>query len=178
MKTAFVFLLIVIASICFAAVVRAQSKPDATEAAQDLKLQLIEIAAKEEIAKVQAQQLDELLKPENIERSLAGIGSTKPEELREQRRRQLMMEKTVVVAQLEQLRLRRSRLESALAATEAQAYQQSAKSEPQINNALGVGVEKAGWWVAILLVAVVSVLSLMAGALVLRNYVNRLATMI
>ena len=71
---------------------------------------------------------------ENIERALAGVGSTKPEELREQRRRQLTIEKTGVVAQLEQTAALRSRLEASLAAAEVEAYQQSAKGSTAIQN--------------------------------------------
>ena len=40
-----------------------------------------------------AAELEEDLKPENIERALAGFGSTKPEEVRDRRRRLLMIEK-------------------------------------------------------------------------------------
>jgi hypothetical protein len=71
--------------------------------------------------------LDESLKPENIERSLAGIGSTRPEELRESRRRQLQIEKDGVLAQLRTVETSRQRLETALANAEVLAYQESAK---------------------------------------------------
>jgi hypothetical protein len=71
--------------------------------------------------------LDESLKPENIERSLAGIGSTRPEELREQRRRQLTIERDGVQAQLKTLETSRQRLETALANAEVLAYQESAR---------------------------------------------------
>src|SRR6185437_8145161 len=71
--------------------------------------------------------LDEALKPENIQNSLAGVGSTHPEDLREQRRRQLEKEKAGVVAQLERLAASQRRLENAVAAADAAAYQQSAQ---------------------------------------------------
>ncbi len=109
----------------------AQDKPSAAEKVENLKLQLIELSANEESAKLRAQQLDEALKPENIERSLAGVGSTKPEELREQRRRQLSIEKAAVTSQLATLSVQRSRLESALATAETNAYQHSAKGFPE-----------------------------------------------
>ena len=80
--------------------------------------------------------MDEDLKPENIERALAGVGSTRPEELREQRRRQLTVEKTAVVARLEETAALRSRLESDLAAAEVEAYQQSAKGSSVQNKML------------------------------------------
>jgi len=113
-----------------------QDQPSAAEEVDNIKLRLIELSATEETLKLQVQQLDEALKPENIERSLAGVGSTRPEDLREQRRRQLTIEKTAVVSQLEILVTQRSRLESALATVEANAYQQSAKGFPEIQNQL------------------------------------------
>jgi hypothetical protein len=66
-----------------------------------------------------AQELDEAIKPENIERSLAGVGSTRPEELRESRRRQLAIQRDGVQAQLRTLETSRQRLESAIANAEA-----------------------------------------------------------
>ena len=113
---------------------RAQNKPSAAETVENLKLQLLDVQAREDDLKLRVQQLDENLKPENIERALAGVGSTRPEELREQRRRQLTAEKTGVVAQLEELAALRSRLEAALAAGEVEAYQQSAKGITLIQN--------------------------------------------
>ena len=115
---------------------RAQEKPSAAETVEDLKLQLIDVKAREDDLKLRVQQLDENLKPENIERALAGVGSTRPEELREQRRRQLTIEKTRVVAQLEETAALRSRLETSLAAAEVEAYQQSAKGSTPIQNVM------------------------------------------
>ncbi|HEX8923010.1 MAG TPA: hypothetical protein VF766_16160 [Pyrinomonadaceae bacterium] len=71
-------------------------------------------------------QLDEDLKPENIEKYYALNGSTHPEELREQRRRQLEGERERVQTQLDQLGASRTRLETAIATAEAAAYRQSA----------------------------------------------------
>jgi hypothetical protein len=114
--------------------IRAQDKPSAAETVENLKLQLIDVKAREDELKLRVQQLDENLKPENIERALAGVGSTKPEELREQRRSQLTLEKTGVVAQLDETAALRSRLEASLAAAEVEAYQQSAKGSSAIQN--------------------------------------------
>jgi hypothetical protein len=115
---------------------RAQDKPTAAETAENLKLQLIDVKAREDNLKLRVQQLDEDLKPENIERALAGVGSTRPEELREQRRHQLAIEKAGVVAQLEETAALRSRLEADLAAAEVEAYQQSAKRDTVQNEML------------------------------------------
>jgi hypothetical protein len=111
---------------------RAQDKPSAAETVDNLKLQLLDVKAREDNLKLRVQQLDEDLKPENIERALAGVGSTRPEELREQRRRQLTVEKAGVGAQLEEAAAQRSRLEAALAAAEVEAYQQSAQGSSAI----------------------------------------------
>ena len=116
--------------------VQTQDTPNAAETVDNLKLQLIELSANEDSTKLRAQQLDEALKPENIERSLAGVGSTRPEELREQRRRELSTEKATVTAQLEALALQRSRLEAALAQAETNAYHESAKGFAAYQNEL------------------------------------------
>src|SRR5215217_1199898 len=92
----------------------AQEPASAAETAENLRAQLLEVQAKEDGLRTQAEQLEESLKPENIERSLAGVGSTRPEELRESRRRQLTIERDGVQAQLKTLETSRMRLESAL----------------------------------------------------------------
>jgi hypothetical protein len=88
---------------------------------------LLDVQAKESELQARARQLDEDLKPENLERSLAGIGSTRPEELREMRRRQLNIERERVQAQLKLLATSRERLESVIRVAETQTYQQSAE---------------------------------------------------
>ncbi|HKG48079.1 MAG TPA: hypothetical protein VKB02_15185 [Pyrinomonadaceae bacterium] len=105
----------------------AQESASPAETVDKLKAQLLEVQGKEEALRERAQQLDESIKPENIERSLAGIGSTRPEELRESRRRQLTIERDGVLAQLKTLETSRQRLETALASAEIVAYQQSAR---------------------------------------------------
>jgi ribosomal protein S7 len=171
MKTALVTFLI---CICFGVVsAQEQTKPNAADIVQDLQLQLIELGAREETAKLQVQALDEALKPENIERSLAGVGSTRPEELREQRRRQLTIEKTAVVAQLEQLTLQRSRLESELATAQVQAYQQSASGIGPIEQYFGTELTKSGWLVVLLVAGVGAIAAFVIGLLVLKNYMNK-----
>jgi phage shock protein A len=105
----------------------AQETASAAETVEKLKEQLLEVQGKEEALRERVQQLDESLKPENIERSLAGIGSTRPEELRESRRRQLTIERDGVMAQLTTVENSRQRLETAVANAEIVAYQQSAR---------------------------------------------------
>ena len=104
----------------------AQEPSSAAESAEKLRLQLIEVQAQEDSLRARAEQLDEALKPENIERSLAGIGSTRPEELREARRRQLQKERDGIAAQLQTLETSRLRLEAAIRDAETRAYHESA----------------------------------------------------
>jgi hypothetical protein len=105
----------------------AQESESPAETADRLKLELIDVQAQEEGLRGRVQELDESLKPENIERSLAGVGSTRPEELREARRRQLTIEKNGVLAQLRILESTHQRLQTAIANAETLAYQQSAR---------------------------------------------------
>lgn len=107
-----------------------QQRANAADAVDELRLQLIEIQEKEGSLRMRAQQLEEELKPGNIERSLAGIGSTRPEELREARRRQLAIEQESVKAQLKLIETTKARLESAIAGAEGRAYQDSALPLP------------------------------------------------
>ena len=124
MKVSSILLLL---TLMLAAHVCAQETPTAAESVEKLRAQLLEVQAKEASLRVRAEQLEESLKPENIERSLAGVGSTKPEELRESRRRQLTIERDGVQAQLRLLETSRQRLEAAIANAEIRAYQESAR---------------------------------------------------
>jgi len=105
-------------------------EPSAAETADQIHLKLLDVQGQEEALKLRAHELEEALKPENIERSLAGVGSTRPEELRESRRKQLTIQRDSVLAQLRILGDARVRLESALGEAQARAYQQSARQVP------------------------------------------------
>ena len=65
----------------------------AEERAEVLRKQLIELIEKETAYKTRMTQFDEDLRPENIERSMAGIGTTRTAEMRDTRRRALETEK-------------------------------------------------------------------------------------
>ena len=106
------------------AVVSAQT--GAQEKAASLRAQLTDVEAKQAELQTRLKNLDKGLKPENIESALAGVGSTRPEDLREQRRRQLEIERNGVRAQLDLLATSHSRLETAIATADADAYRQSA----------------------------------------------------
>ena len=112
--------------------VTAQESPQ--NRAASMRAQLVETQARQAELQTRLQQLEEDLKPENIEHSLAGVGSTHPEELREARRRQLEIAKKGVQSQLEILATSRARLEAAIASADAQSYQ-SAGNGPNITQA-------------------------------------------
>ena len=124
----------------------AQERESAAESVERLKAQLLDMQAKEADLRARLQELDESLKPENIERSLAGVGSTRPEELREQRRRQLSKQREGVLAQLQTLETGRMRLETALANAEALAYQQSARPAPTIEQSMLASGSRYQWF--------------------------------
>ena len=133
MRRGLIFILFLVLVPAFASGVSAEEKdakpvrPDASQTADNLRLQLLEVQSKEAELTTRARQLEEDLKPENIERALAGIGSTKPEELREFRRRQISIELESVRKRLRILTSSRERLESSIRTAEAYAYQQSAE---------------------------------------------------
>ena len=108
----------------------AQQSTPAGEKLENFRRELIDVQGKEESLRTRAQQLEEDMKPENIARSLAGYGSTKPEELREFRRRQLELERKSVLKQLEALSVKRLQLENEIARLETQAYHESAQPTP------------------------------------------------
>jgi prefoldin subunit 5 len=110
-----------------------QTQNSAQEKAAKLRLQLGDVEAKQAELQTRLQTLEEKLKPESIEHDLAGVGSTHPEDLREQRRRQLEIERNGVRAQLDLLATSHSRLETAIAQADANAYHQSAAPVPAVD---------------------------------------------
>ena len=117
--------------------IQAQQPKSAAEEAENLRLQLIDVQAQQDALRARAAELDEALKPENIERSLAGVGSTRPEELREARRKQLQIERDSVTKQLAVLDTSRQRLEAAIVDADGRAYQESAGT-PEASGMLSV----------------------------------------
>ncbi len=92
----------------------------AEQRAAQLRTELRDVQAKQAELEARAEDITYALKPENIERSVAGYGTTRPEDLREQRRRQLENEKERVRKQLDQLNTGSQRLEEAIAAADAE----------------------------------------------------------
>lgn len=111
-------------------IVAAQQPPARDLSASDLKQQLIDVEVKETQLRMRLEELDEQLKPESIERELAGIGSVHPEKLREHRRRLLTIEHHGLQAQLDLLEERRAQLEAAIAAADTAAQLKYAQPAP------------------------------------------------
>ena len=88
---------------------------------EDLRAQLQEVTDKEAVLRLRAEKLEEDLEPQNVERSVAGTGTTDARALRDQRRQQLEREKAQVGGQLTSLASSRARLEAAIANAEAEA---------------------------------------------------------
>jgi chromosome segregation ATPase len=85
-----------------------------------LQTELRDVMAKKADLEVRAEDIDFALRPENIERSTAGYGTTRPEDMREQRRKQLENEKVRVSKQIELLAASQTRLEQAIATSDAE----------------------------------------------------------
>src|SRR5262245_21983949 len=92
----------------------------AAERAANLRAQLADLQAQEVDLQTRLAQIDEEMKPENIERSLAGVGSTHPEDLRAARRRQFEIRRKGIQAQLDTIAATRSRLETAIAIADSE----------------------------------------------------------
>lgn len=89
--------------------------------AETLRAQLRDVQTKEQELQTRTLQLEYEMQPAVIERTLAVSGSTRPEDLREQRRRQLETEKTNLQTQVNQIATSRARLETAIANADAEA---------------------------------------------------------
>jgi hypothetical protein len=106
--------------------ITALAQPRGEEIAANLRVALSELEIRQAEMQARDEQLAEALQPENIEQSLAGVGSVHPERLREERRRRLEIVRASVRLQLDELDRNRSRLEAAIAEADALAYWQSA----------------------------------------------------
>jgi uncharacterized protein YlxW (UPF0749 family) len=170
MKISKALILLISLVLLLSSSVFAQDTPSAAQTAEQLRAQLRDVQAEEGELQARVQQLDWDLRPENIERYFAGTGSMRPEELREQRRRQLQNEKDRVLSSLQQLGDSRTRLESAITTADAQAYQQSAQDpvSGQLNQMLG-----AQCFTTIRLMLVFSALFVIVGLLLIAALIYR-----
>jgi hypothetical protein len=170
MKFALTLILFVTLLLSFPGSASAEETGDAMPLVETLRLQLLDVQSREAELQSRAKQLDEDLKLENIERALAGIGSTKPEELREFRRRQLSIERDGVRAQLKLLATSRERLESVIRTAESQAYQQSAaRIAPPLNQMFAASSATGQGWRLAMLVGLIAVALLIVGTGIARR---------
>lgn len=92
----------------------------AEQRAEQLRTQLMDVQGKIADFEAKIEQLDYALRPENLDNSMAGYGSTRPEAARDARRKQLESEKSRVQAQLKLAETSRSRLEGAVGNADAE----------------------------------------------------------
>jgi hypothetical protein len=84
-----------------------------------LQLHLLEIAEKEAPLQARMDQINQQLRPETIERTMAGVGSVHPEDAREEVRKRLNGERMRLQSQLDLLRQDRVRTQAMLITTDA-----------------------------------------------------------
>jgi hypothetical protein len=125
MKLRFAFVLLITLGLAYPLFLSAQESNDHGQTVDNLRAELSRARDRVADLKIRLEQLDFDLQPENIERYFNGAGSTRPEELRESRRRQLQTEKDRVVAQLEELSSSCQRLETAISTEQVKAFQQN-----------------------------------------------------
>ncbi|HKE56602.1 MAG TPA: hypothetical protein VKB46_07870 [Pyrinomonadaceae bacterium] len=85
---------------------------------EDLQMHLSEIAEKEADLQPKLETINQQLRPENIERELAAVGSTKPEEVREEVRRRRAAEQQRLQTQVGLLRQDKTRTQSSLSSAD------------------------------------------------------------
>ena len=112
----------------------------AEQRAENLRSQLVEVEGKLADFQSRLEQIEYALKPENIERVTQGYGSTRPEDARDARRKQLDGERNRTMSQIRILETSKQRLEASLITADAevdrlrrklelQEQQEAAKSE-------------------------------------------------
>lgn len=101
----------------------------AEQRAEQLRGQLMDVQAKIADFESRLEQIEFALRPENIEASTAGYGSTRPEVARDTRKKQLEGERGRVQAQLKLAETSRSRLEVAVANADSEVDSLRAKLE-------------------------------------------------
>ena len=107
-----------------------------------LRKQLFEMIEKETTLRGRIDQIDNDARPEAIERSMATVGSLRPEELRAQRRRSLELEKANLQVLLAEVQKNRANLELNLQRAEALVEKLRVKIEKEIDAALADEDEK------------------------------------
>ena len=108
----------------------------AEQRAESVRAQMLDTESKLADLQSRMDQVDYSLKPENIDRSMAGYGTLHPEEARDSRRRQLENERTRLQAQITLLENSRTRLQASLNTAEAEVdLLRRRLDQQQLNNA-------------------------------------------
>ena len=92
----------------------------AEQRAESLRAQQVDVESKLADLQSRLEQTEYSLRPENIERSAAGYGTTRPEEARDARRRALENEKARLQSQIRILETSKTRLEQSLVTADAE----------------------------------------------------------
>jgi len=92
----------------------------AEQRSSQLRTELREVQGKKADLEAHVEQLENDLKPENIERAVAGYGTTRPEELRAQRQKQLENDRTRTRQQIDQLAASEGRIQQAIATSDVE----------------------------------------------------------
>ena len=92
----------------------------AEQRAEQLRSQLVDVQTKIADLNSRLDQVEYMLKPENIDRATQGIGTVHPEEARESRKRQLENEKARLQAQISILDTSKTRLEQAISTADSE----------------------------------------------------------
>ena len=108
----------------------------AEQRAESVRAQMLDTESKLADLQSRMDQVDYALKPENIDRSIAGYGTVHPEDARDSRRRQLENEKARLQAQISLLENSRTRLQASLSTAEAEVdLLRRRMDQQQMNNA-------------------------------------------
>ena len=92
----------------------------AEQRAENIRTQQVDVESKLADLQARLEQVEFALKPENIDRATAGYGTTRPEEVRETRKRQLESERSRLQAQIKILETSRQRLEVSVRTADAE----------------------------------------------------------
>lgn len=101
----------------------------AEQRAEQLRTQLLDVQTKLADLESKLELVEYSLRPENIEKAAVGMGTVRPEEVRETRKKQLENEKARIQAQLKLLESSKSRLELSLNTADAEVDQLRTKIE-------------------------------------------------
>ncbi len=104
--------------------------------AESLRKQLFEMIEKENSVKTRLEQIQYDARPETIDRNVAMIGSLRPEEIRDQRKKSLEAEKGNLESLLTQIQTSRTTLESNVERADALVEKVRSKLDKEIDDAL------------------------------------------